>query len=415
MNKRGLSTVVTVLIILLLTIVVLGILWFFVKDFIIKQAEFVKDREKFFTEELKIVKLRVEDKQFNITLRKTGGEIETTKEIVQEAIPMDVFSIIDVSGSMCACYGVTQSCCNNSLTGEYDDSGGQICWGVNTFEGENCTSICGGDFGDRITPTQNANRELIYTIFQEGSNARMGFVAYEGTVVLEDRGSLFNLTDDTIALNNSINLWYAGGGTCICCGINRAKSEFKDQSGGRSKTMIVMSDGYTNGQCNGAGEQGVTGDLDNDGTADTASDDAIQAAIDAKNDIPDLTIYTVGAGEGVDINTLRNISEAVGGEYFSATDIGDLAQVYEEIGERIVITHESKHSYKYILFIFSSETESYEMLSLEFPEVLGTKDYSFDLAGKLEGEITKIEIYPTIVLDSGRETIGPLMDTWESK
>ena len=459
MNKRGLSTVVTVLIILLLTIVALSILWFFVKDYILDRAELIKDREKFFTEEFEILELKVEDKQFNITLRKTGGEIETTKETVEVSIGADIFSVIDLSGSMCwcndapedccidmdgswsndshcegvdpsledvctnICYGVfgwgrcrdinfnlnptPVTCCINDLGGTWvEDSS---CWGTD-LGGEAICTACGGIFVDRITPTQIANRRLVDTTFQEESIARMGFVAYDTVIIGEERGSLFTLTNDATKLKDAITLWEAHNQTCICCGINEATLRFKEQSDYKIKTMIVMSDGFTGEQCD---EQGVTGDLDNNGEADTAADDAIQAAIDAMNELEDLTIYTVGVGVGVDEETLQNIANAVGGEYLSATNIDDLIFVYETIGQRIKTVHISEHSYESILFIFSSATDSYEMISLELPEVLGRKDYSFDLAGKLEGEIIKIEIYPTYILESGREVIGPLMDTWE--
>ena len=454
MNKRGLSTVVTVLIILLLTIVALGILWVFVKDFISDRAELIKDREKFFTEEFEILELKVEDKQFNITLRKTGGEIETTKETVEVSIGADIFSVIDLSGSMCWCNNPPEDCCD-SIDGSWNNDsycvdiseeeciscGGYLSWGEcrndasipEYFTPSCCSSIggtwvedsscwgtdlggeaictaCGGIFVDRITPTQIANRRLVDTTFQEESIARMGFVAYDTVIIGEERGSLFTLTNDATKLKDAITLWEAHNQTCICCGINEATLRFKEQSDYKIKTMIVMSDGFTGEQCD---EQGVTGDLDNNGEADTAADDAIQAAIDAMNELEDLTIYTVGVGVGVDEETLQNIANAVGGEYLSATNIDDLIFVYETIGQRIKTVHISEHSYESILFIFSSATDSYEMISLELPEVLGRKDYSFDLAGKLEGEIIKIEIYPTYILESGREVIGPLMDTWE--
>jgi len=37
------------------------------------------------------------------------------------------------------------------------------------------------------------------------------------------------------------------------------------------------------------------------------------------------------------------------------------------------------------------------------------------LEGKLEGEIIKIEVYPVILSNSGKEEIGPLFDSWVKK
>jgi len=393
MNKRGLSAVVTVLIIILITIVALGIIWVVVKNLVLEQSELIKDREKYFTEELEIVKLRVEDKQFNITLRKTGGEVSTTEEIVQEAIPMDVFSIIDLSGSMLVCRSIADSCCTNILNGRYD-WGLDYCHTLTADKKDNCTDICSGTWVDRLTPTQIANKELIDTIFQEGSDARMGLLGYNESI--KEDASL-DLTDNVVDLNTKIDSWKSGGTTCICCGINEATIRLNQSSSeDRIKTMIVLSDGVARGDCGGD-------DID----------DAIQAACDAAEDIDDLTIYTIGAGIDVDEQTLEAIADCGNGDYFSATDISGLTQVYASIGEKISITFTSTHSYKYILFIFSSATESYEAFSLEFPEILGRKEYEFDLTDKLEGAITKIEIYPTYILDSGKEIIGPLMDSWK--
>ncbi len=400
MNKRGLSAVVTVLIIILITIVALGIIWVVVKNLVLEQSELIKDREKYFTEELQIVKLRVEGKQFNITLRKTGGKVETTKEVVQEAIPMDVFSIIDLSGSMSACHSITTECCSD-LGGYYLSDGN--CYGVNTARVGDCNPMCGGTPVDALTPTRNANNLLVSTVFNNGGSAtKMGLVAYATTV---GEAESIDLTNNTADLNTVINSWQAygdstSGGTCICCGINEATTRLDQQSSeGKTKTMIVMSDGRPS--LPGCGGDPV--------------DDTIQAANDAMSELNDLTIYGVGVGENVDEQTLIAIADAGEGEYFSATSIEDLISVYEEIGEKISITLTSTHSYKYILFIFSSATESYEAFSLEFPEILGRKEYEFDLTDKLEGAITKIEIYPTYILDSGKEIIGPLMDSWKPK
>jgi hypothetical protein len=47
------------------------------------------------------------------------------------------------------------------------------------------------------------------------------------------------------------------------------------------------------------------------------------------------------------------------------------------------------------------------------PDILAIKRYNFDLTEKLEGNITKIEIYPVIISDQNKEVIGPMFDSWE--
>jgi hypothetical protein len=143
-------------------------------------------------------------------------------------------------------------------------------------------------------------------------------------------------------------------------------------------------------------------------------EDAVQAAIDAKNEFgDDLIIHSVGVGANVDEENLTKIAEIGGGEFFSAATLDQLPTIYETIGTRIKSIQVSKHIYNYILFVFYTAKDSYTEVSSDIPEVLGRKDYTFNLDGKLEGEITKIEIYPKIVSESGKETIGPLMDSWK--
>jgi hypothetical protein len=235
MNKKGMSAVVTTLLILVLTVVVLAIVWVLVKNLVVNQSGRVIDESEFLKEELEMVKLKTDGKKFNITLRKGSGKITQVSEEVEVSIGGDVFSIIDLSGSMCMCYPVTRDCCTNNLGGDYGILNGiPHCFGTPTNVEDICRNTCGGN---SITPIQNANQHLINTVFSGEEDVRVGFVGYNNMVVPETSGSLFTLTDNTTLLDNSINLWESGGGTCICCGINKAIEEFGDQSTGRLKTI----------------------------------------------------------------------------------------------------------------------------------------------------------------------------------
>ncbi len=238
--------------------------------------------------------------------------------IFNESLQSDVFSVTDLSGSMLSgssAYEVSN--CNNVPPGG-------CCWDVNIFFGiryyqrDEC----------RLGSAKIANNIFMQTILGTEGN-RLGLIGYQTWAV--DSAS-HDLSNNSVTLNDTINNWEAGGNTCICCGINEAKDRLSTQSNeSRFKSMIVMSDGAANAPC---AEQGVTGDLDGDGTTDTAKDDAIQAACDAFND-KNITVYAVGFGEDVDQTTLEGIASCGNGDYHSAENLEEIIEKYEQIAQDI--------------------------------------------------------------------------------
>jgi len=393
------SAVITTLIIILLAIVAIGILWVVVKKVIMKQSELIEMKQKFFNEGVEITRAQLEGSLANITIKKIGGEIETKtdEEEVQKTVESDVISVVDLSGSMRACHDINSwYCCYYTLEGDYGDGN---CYGITLDTENDCTSSCSGTWIDRLTPSQDANKELVNILF-ESENNRMGLVGYNSDI---EETAGFDLTNNVESLNTKIDSWEAQGGTCLCCGINKASEKMEQQSSEEKvKTIIVMSDGDANVKCY---EQG-TGN---------AGQDAIQAACDANSTLTNLTIYSIGVGDSVNEELLRDIAECGNGEYFSAVDISNLTQIYQHVAEQIIVTHKSTHNFNNLLFVFYNEIDSYKETSSELPGVLGTKKYTFDLTGKLEGQIQKIEIYPIIITTSGKEIIGPLLDIWEAE
>ncbi|MCX6747141.1 MAG: VWA domain-containing protein [Candidatus Pacearchaeota archaeon] len=398
--KKGLSSVVTTLIIILLSLVAIGIVWIVVKNIVLNQSEFVETQKEFFSESVRISALKINKSLVSISLRRIGGDIkietEGKKNETVEIVEADIISVVDLSGSMslCSCNGVSSECCSRSLNGDYYSGN---CNTLNLNKENNCTSICGGKWIDKLSATKNANKELI-NILSQSEGTRIGLVGYNTDVV---SSASLDLTNNLVQLNNKIDSWNAGGLTCICCGINEALRRLQEQSSAeRAKKIIVMSDGETNVRCDAQN----TGD---------ATKDAIKASCDAKANLENLTVYSIGVGENANEGTLVNISNCGGGKYFSAINISELIDVYRRVAEEIKTTYKSTN--KFILFIiFYSKTSSYKERILEIPEVLIGKDYNFNLTGKLEGNITKIEIYPIIVSNSGKETTGPLFDVWKA-
>jgi hypothetical protein len=297
---------------------------------------------------------------------------------------------------MRSCDKVSSSCCTNSLKGSYSSGN---CSGVKLIVQNNCTSICHGKWTDRLTAAQDANKELI-NILSEVEGSRIGLVGYNTSKI--DSASI-NLTDNLNQLNNKIDSWQAGGSTCICCGINEALKKLQQQSyNNRSKKIIVMSDGDANVQCSAQNTH-------------DAVQDAIKSACDAKANLNNLTIYSIGVGGNVNEGTLVSISTCGSGKYFSAINISELIEVYKRVAGEIQAPSESISKFNYLYIIFYNGTSSYKEKILEIPVALVIKSYKFDLTGKLDGQIKKIEIYAVVLTGSGKEVIGPLFDSWEVK
>jgi len=98
-------------------------------------------------------------------------------------------------------------------------------------------------------------------------------------------------------------------------------------------SIVVMSDGWANVEC---AEQGWTPDLNGNGVADDAGDDAIQASIDACEDYG-VVVHAVGLGDAVDTETMIAIAEenGCGGNYYYS-DATNLSNVYEQIANTIL-------------------------------------------------------------------------------
>lgn len=116
--------------------------------------------------------------------------------------PVDVFSVTDLSGSMCDCSRTFISSCR------YDQ---QICE-------INCAGVCKGG----IYEAKEANDNLIEAILNESRN-QLGLVGYRNLASDDD---FHDLSKDIDGLHDEIAEWYASGGTCICCGINKATNSY---------------------------------------------------------------------------------------------------------------------------------------------------------------------------------------------
>jgi len=146
-----------------------------------------------------------------------------------------------------------------NVTGNADvvlitDLSGSMSW---CLDGEKkvhkCTDVDGNN-PQRLELAKKLDKEFV-DIILNGSGNRLGLVSYSNSV-----GITHDLSTNAVSLKTQIDLYSAGGGTCICCAIRRARLMLEEQSNGsRQKFIIVMTDGIPNQKCDLMGEDDVSG------------------------------------------------------------------------------------------------------------------------------------------------------------
>ncbi|MEA3248564.1 MAG: vWA domain-containing protein [Nanoarchaeota archaeon] len=231
--------------------------------------------------------------------------MENVNYVTNNTQDIDVFSVTDISGSMLpGCSGYPFWCCLFS---------GDWCGSEAT-----CNS-CGETFENKIQDAKDAN-DLFIDMILNATDNRVGLSAYSSEAL---DSNYHPISDDNVSLKSEVSSWNAGGGTCICCGVNKAVAGIlADSTVDKFQSIVLMSDGDANVQCP---EQG-TGN---------ANQDAIQSACDAYNDHR-IKIYTIGFGDGANVETLTSMASCGNGSFYSAVD--NLASIYEKIATELIET-----------------------------------------------------------------------------
>ncbi|MBN1175434.1 VWA domain-containing protein [Candidatus Woesearchaeota archaeon] len=259
--------------------------------------------------------------------------------IVQSGDPSDSFLVTDVSGSMDDCglyYTENVTYCGYDYKFWF--------WWTYTecpYTGSCVSNECGGS-----TTTQN---HVIYDKTVSTCNKTLMELAKEaddlfvdvvlGNSTLNEIGLIdfstnantpTDLTNIPGVLHSEISTYSAGGNTCTCCGINRAKDLLL--SSDDDKFMVVLSDGEPTAYCNGFSDYtGSTGDNTQ------ARNDAIASGQEACAN--NITVYTIGFGEGMSAqghDIMRQIA-CNDSLYYNASNAGDLAEIYENISQDILV------------------------------------------------------------------------------
>ena len=271
---------------------------------------------------------------------------EPTPEMCNDHIDNDCDGKVDCSDIDCAHHPICQECvpeiCNDGKDNDCDglvDCDDPDCYALisiskpadsvlvtDTSGSMNDCAEYGssGCLNTKMDLAKQADLEFVDVVLNITGN-KIGAVSYESSV-----RDVEPLTDNRAVLENEINSYRAGGGTCICCGINRAKDMLLSSS--NEKFMVVMSDGAATMYCDNFN------DYTGSGTGWTSDPIDTQWAIDAGQNAcnQNITVFTVGFGEDADHETLKQIAcdESL---YYDASNVLDITEIYQEIGKQTFI------------------------------------------------------------------------------
>jgi len=283
----------------------------------------------------------------------------------------DVFSVTDLSGSMCECTdSYPNSCKYNQLNCESSSS---------CDAGATCTA--------GIYEAKDANNLFINLILNNSDN-HVGLVGYNTDAYESLVTGLSNNNDSLTSFVE--NNWFAGEPniyTCICCGINRAMNGLTTDpgwdQGGKYNSIVVMSDGQANRCCSGFDD--YTGSSWGCSSTD-AEQDAIDSACYAYNTYG-IIVHSIGFGPSADEDTLRDIANCGQGIY-NYGDINDIIETYEQIAQEILeasyyeqtieVTGEFNNTIlypdSYISFNYTSEEIPYGLITTIQTEDFGNTE-----------------------------------------
>lgn len=259
--------------------------------------------------------------------------------LLQDGKPSDSFLVTDVSGSMDDCgqnYTHDVKYCSYEYKFWF--------WWVSTeceYPGSCSSNECGGTTTTRNHLVYNktvvdCNKTLL-DIAKEADDLFVDVVLSNSTlnkIGLVDFSSNANpptdLTNVAQTLHSEISSYTAGGATCTCCAINRAKDLLASST--NDKYMIVLSDGEPTAYCNGFSD--YTG---SSGDNAQARQDAIDSGQEACAN--NITVYTIGFGDSM-TPTGKSVMEQTACNsslYFDASNVSQLVDIYNNISNQILV------------------------------------------------------------------------------
>jgi hypothetical protein len=213
---------------------------------------------------------------------------------------------------------------------------------------------------ERIAVAREADILFVNTLSENDKN-RVGLVGYD-----DDERNYDSLTYENNSLISRIEStsYDPNGGTCICCGINRARNLLPSNG---SRYIVVMSDGDANYICDDFDD--YTGKKDYDGGPTSAVQSAEYAC--SQN----ITVYSVGFGMSITENGTETLKSIACNEslYYNAQNSEQLYSVLHNISQQILEISYTKQSVTIEGSIDYAELYPTSYIEINYtPQVYGT-------------------------------------------
>lgn len=266
--------------------------------------------------------------------------------VLEAGLPSDTILVTDTSGSMSQCV-------------DYENQNVEYCgyeyrfifWWIYTecvYPGTCVSNECGGGSTTRNhvvfnkTSSTCAKNQLDYAkdsgklfveeIIDTSNQNKVGLVNFS------TRGNSYIMpTNIKEVLNNEIDSYVYGGGTCTCCGLNRARTLINNSD--NNKFIILISDGEPTYYCNGFEDYLGSAIWGGDSSGGSSSSTDIQWAIDAGQRAcqENITVFTIGFGETMTSNGHNIMRQIACNEslYFDSTNASILTSILMNISDII--------------------------------------------------------------------------------
>jgi len=425
MNKRGISTVVATVLLILIVVMAVMLIWIAILPMLDSWLYSGKVTVELTHERISILyvgPIEGSSDVLDIILERGPSELleleimnvtETINQTVFNAT--DVMLLVDLSGSM---YESVNKFCmvgsiNLNYSGSYCDSGEYIC----------ATAACDGTFSEGVCVNPTGNSKDLNCNFQPSYCTDCGGVwsymsaldvlkeaahDFVGEMLTRSNGSRIsllgftdaavphlNFTNESDLLHPEIDSWIAHGSTDLLTGLGSAYNNFTLGSDAEDKFLIVLGDG------------GIS-----DGTPKEATD-FISNFVEE-----DITVHTIGFGPDANEILYQNIAAAGGGNYYDSKNYLDLAEQFRAILEEVNISHIVSEEVSvpgvFLDIAIFKEGDSYvHRIVKDVPGSNERRRYEIDLRDGWDAEdITKVKIY-IVAVSRGNVENSVLLNSYD--
>jgi len=447
MKKKGASELISEILLIVLVVMILAFVLYFLLGYLEERREIINLQNDLNNEELDISDVELND-SLTLTLvlgKGPGGQNITGRS--QKNVSYNISITVETN--------ITKNVTNSTIV-LIPNSTTVYVSNSTIVNGSNADIVTVNDVSgsmiddDKIGELKKALKVFINRTLN-GTNNQIGLAAYRTGVV----GAFCSpLSNNGLALMNLVDTWTASSSTCICCGIDRARTYLAGST--RTKIVIVLSDGAANVNCPYWSPElsGFTTAAGAGGGCTTAANDACDDAINTTKSAfvnEGIITYSIGFGTASDIDetTLRNISIVGNGSYYFSNLTG-LEEVFKKIQENISWMEGVNISWNETLNVSWNETVNvswselvtqtvnktievemyapevfYDYLKIVFyaggrsfvqkkdisavPNPLESKEIDITLDpswGITTADLTKIEIYTVALTETGKEIIS---------